>query len=80
MGVELMSSAGENGMDAESVWNAVKATANPMLDLSMLQSVNDLIDSVKYAEDAPLEAMIPSAIIRTFTGSSYAGRADRTLR
>lgn len=41
MGVELMSSAGENGMDAESVWNAVKATANPMLDLSMLQSVND---------------------------------------
>ena len=80
MGVELMSSAGENGMDAESVWNAVKATANPMLDLSMLQSVNDLIDSVKYAEDAPLEAMIPSAIISYFSQAvpTLGGQIERS--
>lgn len=80
MGVELMSSAGENGMDAESIWNAVKATANPMLDLSMLQSVNDLIDSVKYAEDAPLEAMIPSAIISYFSQAvpTLGGQIERS--
>lgn len=33
----------------------------------MLQSVNDLIDSVQYAEDAPLMAMVPSAIVSYFT-------------
>ena len=63
MGVELASSAGENGWDAESILSAVKSVANPMLELSMLQSVNDLIDSVQYAEDAPLMAMVPSAIV-----------------
>lgn len=80
MGVELMSAAGENGLDAESVWNAVKATANPMLELSMLQSVNDLIDSVKYAEDAPLQAMVPSAIVSYFSQAipTIGGQIERS--
>lgn len=67
MGVELASSVGENGWDAESIWSSLKSVANPMLELSMLQSVNDLIDSVQYAEDAPLMAMVPSAIVSYFT-------------
>lgn len=80
MGVELMSSMGENGMDAESIWNAVKSTANPMLELSMLQGVNDLIDSVQYAEDAPLTAMIPSVIISYFSQAipTLGGQIERS--
>ncbi len=80
MGVELASSVGENGWDAESIWSAVKSVANPMLELSMLQSVNDLIDSVQYAEDAPLMAMVPSAIVSYFTQfiPTVGGQIERT--
>lgn len=80
MGVELMSASGENGLDAESVWNALKATANPMLELSMLQSVNDLIESAQYAEEAPLSAMIPSAIVSYFSQAvpTLGGQIERT--
>lgn len=67
MGVEMASSIGENGWSAESVWDALNSVANPMLELSMLQSVNDLIDSVKYADKMPLAAIIPSAIVSYFS-------------
>lgn len=80
MGVELASSMGENGMDAESMYDALRSVANPMLELSMLQSVNDLIDSVQYAEEAPLAAMIPSAIISYFSQAipTIGGQIERT--
>lgn len=80
MGVELASSMGENGMDANAITDALKAIANPMLELSMLQSVNDLIDSVAYAEEAPLSAMIPSAIISYFSQAipTLGGQIERT--
>ena len=80
MGVELASSMGENGMDANAITDALKAIANPMLELSMLQSVNDLIDSVAYAEEAPLQAMIPSAIISYFSQAipTLGGQIERT--
>ena len=80
MGVELASSMGEEGMDANAITNALKAVANPMLELSMLQSVNDLIDSVQYAEDSPLQAMIPTAIISYFTQAipTLGGQIERT--
>ena len=80
MGVELASSMGEGGMDAESIYDALRSVANPMLELSMLQSVNDLIDSVQYAEEAPLAAMIPSAVISYFSQAipTIGGQIERT--
>ena len=80
MGAEMMSSVGENGWSIESIWNALKSVANPMLDLSMLQSVNDLIDSVKYAESSPLAAMVPSAIVSYFSQAvpTVGGQIERT--
>lgn len=79
MGVEMASAVGENGWSAESVWDALKSVANPMLELSMLQSVNDLIDSVKYAEEAPLAAIIPSAIVSYFSQAipTVGGQVER---
>lgn len=81
MGAEMMSSVGENGWSIESIWNALKSVANPMLDLSMLQSVNDLIDSVKYAESSPLSAMVPSAIVSYFSQAfpTVLGQIERTF-
>ena len=81
MGAEMMSSVGENGWSIESIWDALKSVANPMLDLSMLQSVNDLIDSVKYAESSPLAAMVPSAIVSYFSQAfpTVLGQIERTF-
>nr|DAV25350.1 MAG TPA: hypothetical protein [Caudoviricetes sp.] len=80
MGAEMMSSVGENGWSIESIWDALKSVANPMLDLSMLQSINDLIDSVKYAESSPLSAMVPSAIVSYFSQAvpTVGGQIERT--
>lgn len=80
MGVSLASSMGENGMDAESIYDALRSVADPMLELSMLQSVNDLIDSVQYAEEAPLAAMIPSTVISYFSQAipTLGGQIERT--
>lgn len=84
MGVEFMSSIGESGWSTEEIINAtyeaVKATANPMMELSMLQGVNDLIESVRYADGAPLSAMIPSVIISYFTQAvpTVLGQLERT--
>lgn len=79
MGVEMASSIGENGWSAESVWDALNSVANPMLELSMLQSVNDLIDSVKYADKMPLAAIIPSAIVSYFSQAipTVGGQVER---
>ena len=77
MGVEFMSSVGEAGWTADEILSAsieaTKAAANPMMELSMLQGVNDLIESVRYAEGAPLAAMIPSIV------TSYLSQAVPTV-
>lgn len=77
MGVEFMSSVGEAGWSAGEIISAAieatKATANPMMELSMLQGVNDLIESVRYADGVPLEAMVPSVI------ASYLSQAVPTV-
>lgn len=73
MGVEFMSAVGENGFQTSDIVDAMKSVANPMLELSMLQGVNDLIESVRYAEEAPLMAIVPSVI------TSYFSQAVPTL-
>ena len=73
MGVEFMSAVGEDGFQTNDIIDAVKSVANPMLELSMLQGVNDLIESVQFAEDKPLMAIIPSVI------TSYFSQAVPTL-
>lgn len=73
MGAEFIQSLGEDGFQVADITTALKSMANPMLELSMLQGVNDLIESVKFAEDAPLQAMVPSLI------TSYFSQAIPTL-
>ena len=73
MGVEFMSAVGEDGFQTNDIIDAVKSVANPMLEMSMLQGVNDLIESVQFAEEQPLMAIIPSVI------TSYFSQAVPTL-
>lgn len=66
MGVELMDSMGQGGNTAESISTALKSISDPMLELSMLQSLNDVIDSVSFSENK-LGALASSALISYFT-------------
>lgn len=84
MGVEFMSAIGENGWAPANVLNslfdATKAAVDPMLELSMLQGVNDLIESVQYADEKPIKAMIPSLVVSYLTQAIPAvlGQAERS--
>ena len=66
MGVELMDSMGQGGNTGESISTALKSISDPMLELSMLQSLNDVIDSVSFSENK-LGALASSALISYFT-------------
>lgn len=68
MGVEWMESIGESGITAEGAFDSFASAASPMLELSMLQSLNDLIDSVSFADSVDkVPSMVISALISYFT-------------
>lgn len=77
MGAEFMSSVGEAGWTGDEIVSAIldatKSVADPIIEMSMLQGVNDLIESVKYADGSPLSAMIPTII------TSYLSQAVPTV-
>ena len=51
VGVELYNSMSGNGNSWENILAAISTIPQPMLDMSLLQSVNDLIDNVAYAKE-----------------------------
>ena len=66
MGVELMDSLGQGGGTYESAMSALQSISEPMLELSMLQSLNDVIESVSFSENK-LGGLASSALISYFT-------------
>lgn len=79
MGVELMDSMGQGGNTAESISTALKSISDPMLELSMLQSLNDVIDSVSFSENK-LGALASSALVSYFTQPipTFGGQIERS--
>lgn len=82
VGVELYSSLSGNGNSWENILTAISTIPQPMLDMSMLQSVNDLIDNASYAKEgkgiykilAGMAASLVSQFIPTILG-----QLERTL-
>ena len=81
MGVEFMEALGEEGFDLETVTDALSSISEPMLELSMLQSLNDLIDSVSYAASSEkMVSLAGSALISYLTQAvpTLGGQIERT--
>lgn len=81
MGVELANSIGENGLTGDGVIKAISASSEPMLEMSMLQSLNDMIDSVSYVDGAgKLTALASSALISYLTQAipTIGGQIERS--
>lgn len=67
MGVNLASSVGENGWTADAVVGALRSIADPMLEMSMLSSMNDILESKKYEEGSAVEKVVTSALVSYFS-------------
>ena len=81
MGVELVDAIGQNGFTGDGLVTALAASAEPMLEMSMLQSLNDLIDSVSYAESSgKLPAIAGSALVSYLSQAipTIGGQIERT--
>lgn len=83
MGVEALNNwdnikTGEKGKDV--AWNALRRISDPVLEMSMLQGVNDLIENVSYSDN---KAMSILATLATGYLSQYiptiGGQIERTL-
>lgn len=74
MGVQLSETIAENGLTGDGISSIISATAEPMLQMSMLQSLNDLIDSVSYVDSTgKVGAVAGSALV------SYLNQAIPTI-
>lgn len=81
MGVELVDSILQNGFTLEGVTDALSSVASPMLELSMLQSLNDLLDSISFVDSSDkFPAIIGSALISYFTQAipTLGGQVERS--
>ena len=68
MGVRLAESLGEDGITGDGMLSVLGAVAEPMLQMSMLQPLNDLIDSVSYVDSAgKIPAIAGSALVSYFS-------------
>ena len=81
MGVELMDSLGQNGFTLDGVMEAMASISGPMMELSMLQSLNDMLDSVSYVDSTKkFPALAASALISYFTQAvpTIGGQIERS--
>lgn len=79
MGVELLNAIGENGFQMDDIWTMTKQLVNPMMEMSMLQSLNDLLDTVSYS-DSKLTDIVLSALISYISQGvpTIGGQIERT--
>lgn len=79
MGVQAMESFGEQGLTGDTIAKAFSSISEPMLEMSMLQSLNDLIDSVTYS-DMKVPGLVGSALISYLTQAipTIGGQIERT--
>ena len=82
MGVQAMQSFGEEGLTGDTITSAFASISEPMLEMSMLQSLNDLIDNVSYAaSNEKLSGLVGSSLISYLTQAipTIGGQIERTF-
>ncbi len=82
VGVELYNSLSGNGNSWENILAAISTIPQPMLDMSLLQSVNDLIDNVAYAKEGKgiykIVAGMATSLLSQFVPTVF-GQIERTI-
>ena len=82
VGVELYNSLSGNGNSWENILAAISTIPQPMLDMSLLQSVNDLIDNVAYVKKGKgiykIIAGMATSLLSQFVPTVF-GQVERTI-
>lgn len=82
VGVELYNSLSGNGGSWENILAAIATIPQPMLDMSILQGVNDLIDSAAYAKKGKgiykIIAVIATSLLSQVVPTVF-GQIERTI-
>lgn len=83
MGAELEQLRQEDGnISFGDLISAVASNSGPMVQMSMLQGVNDVLNDIKYADDAGLERIVITSILNYFTQgltNSLLSQIERTF-
>ena len=82
MGVQAMESFGENGITADGITSAFTSISEPMLEMSMLQSLNDMLDNVSYAaSNEKFQGLIWSSLVSYLTQAvpTMGGQIERSM-
>lgn len=86
VGVELFNhladrkEAGDDVRPLEEVWDALGRIADPMLEMSMLQSLNDMIDDIRYSDNG--FASLAVNALTSYLGQflpTIGGQIERTM-
>ena len=65
MGVELFNDASDSDkedVNFDSVWESIKRVTNPMLEMSMLQGLQDVLDNIQYSESKLIGAAVTASL------------------
>ena len=83
VGVEIagtMEDRSEDGVDLNAVLSGMERITDPMLEMSMLQGVQDALDTVKYADGGTLIKVVANAAVSHLTQAvpTLFGQIERT--
>ena len=62
MGAQLYQLAQENGFQLRDIETALTSIADPLVEMSMLQGINDTIDNIKYSDNKLMQLAINAAV------------------
>ena len=81
MGVEAFNALAEDGFQVKDIGAIIKGMANPMMEMTMLDGINDIMDSIRYSKNKPIPAIIAAALtsyVSQFV-PSFLGQLERSF-
>lgn len=81
MGAQLNELRQESGVELKDLEKALLSIADPMIEMSMLQGVNDTLDNIRYAESNMGQFLINAGVSYLTQGltNSFLGQLERSL-
>lgn len=80
MGAELAELSTENGIELGDIFDALSTLTDPMLEMSMLSSVNELLEKLRYGETSVIDlggSLLVSYLTQGLT-NTLLGQMERT--
>ena len=81
MGAELMRLMGDESLTLKDIESALTSIADPMVEMSMLQGVNDALENIQYADDNLGQFLINAGLSYLTQGltNTLAGQVERSF-